>query len=244
MSPAPASRKKAPGFSGFPPEALRFLRALKKNNRREWFQPRKEQYETQVKAPMLELVAALNADIAKYAPEFMTDPKKSIFRIYRDIRFSSDKRPYKTNIAASFRRRGAETGGLYFSVSGDEVEVAAGIYHPSREVTLAVRQHLAENHAALQKILAAPKTKKLCGTLWGGELARAPKGFDACHPAIALIKKTDWLLDVTLDASIATTADLYKEVAARFRAMLPFVEFLNQPLLASRKATVRPEDHW
>lgn len=133
-------------FPGFPPEALRFLRALKRNNRREWFQPRKEQFESLVKAPMLALVAELNADLMKFAPEYVTDPKKSVFRIYRDVRFSSDKRPYKTNIAASFHRRGVEGGGLYFSVSADEVEVAAGIYHPSREVTLAVRQHVAENY--------------------------------------------------------------------------------------------------
>jgi uncharacterized protein (TIGR02453 family) len=231
-------------FPGFPPEAIRFLRALKKNNRREWFQPRKEQYETQVKAPMLELVAALNADLAKYAPEFITDPKKAVFRIYRDVRFSSDKRPYKTNIAASFHRRGVEGGGLYFSVSGDEVEVAAGIYHPSRETMLAVRQHLVENHTGLERLLADRKRKKLCGDLRGDELTRAPKGFDTCHPAIHLIKKTDWLLDVTLDASIATTPDIFNEVSARFRAMQPFVEFFNKPLMAARKPAIRPEDHW
>src|SRR5258708_5160142 len=231
-------------FPGFRPEAIRFLRALKKNNRREWFQPRKEQYETEVKAPMLELVAALNADFAKYAPEFITDPKKAVFRIYRDVRFSADKRPYKTNIAASFGRRGVEGGGLYFSVSGDEVEVAAGVYHPSRETLLAVRQHLVENHATLERLLADRKRRKLRGELRGDELSRAPKGFDPCHPAIDLIRKTDWLLDVTLDVSIATTADLYTEVAARFRAMRPFVEFFDAPLRAARKPTVRPEDHW
>ena len=234
----------APRFPGFPPEAIRFLRALKKNNRREWFQPRKEQYETHVKAPMLELVSALNGDLEKYAPEFVTDPKKAVFRIYRDVRFSANKLPYKTNIAASFHRRGVEGGGLYFSVSGDEVEVAAGIYHPSRETLLAVRQHLAENHAGLRRLLADSKRKKLCGDLQGSELSRAPKGFDPCHPAIDLIKKTDWLLDVTLDASIATTPDLYNEVSTRLRAMQPFVEFFNTPLQAARKPTVRPEDHW
>src|SRR5258708_12566543 len=117
-------------FPGFRPEAIRFLRALKKNNRREWFQPRKEQYETQVKAPMLELVAALNADFAKYAPEFITDPKKAVFRIYRDVRFSADKRPYKTNIAASFGRRGFEGGALYFTLSGHKSEVPPAVSHP------------------------------------------------------------------------------------------------------------------
>jgi len=124
------------------------------------------------------------------------------------------------------------------------VEVAAGIYHPSRETVLAVRQHLLENCAALERLLVESKRRKLCGDLQGGELSRAPKGFDPGHPAIHLIKKTDWLLDVTLDASIATAPDVYKEVSARFRAMQPFVEFFNKPLLAARKPTVRPEDHW
>ncbi len=231
-------------FPGFPPEAIRFLRALKKNNRREWFQPRKEQYETQVKAPMLELVAALNADLAKYAPDFVTDPKKAIFRIYRDVRFSSDKRPYKTNVSASFRRRGLDGGGLYFSVSGDEVEVAAGVYHPGRETLLAVRSHIADNHSELERILADRKRRKLCGDLQGEELSRAPKGFDPGHPAINLIKKTNWLLDVTLDTSIATAPDIYNEVSARFRAMHAFAEFFGKPLMATRKPMARPEDRW
>lgn len=224
-------------FPGFPPEALRFLRALKRNNRREWFQPRKEQFESLVKAPMLALVAELNADLMKFAPEYVTDPKKSVFRIYRDVRFSSDKRPYKTNIAASFHRRGVEGGGLYFSVSADEVEVAAGIYHPSREVTLAVRQHIAENYQELQRLLADRKVQKKYGGLKGDELSRAPKGFESCHPALDLIKKKDWLLDVSLDASIATTPDLHTDLAALFRAMHPFCEFLNRPLIGRKPAT-------
>ena len=230
-------------FAGFPPEAIRFLRSLKRNNRREWFQPRKEQYETHVKGPMLALVAALNSDLAKFAPEYVTDPKKAIFRIYRDTRFSADKTPYKTHIAASFSRRGLEGGGLYFSVSHENVEVAAGIYHPTREVMLAVRQHIAENHKELQRLLADRKTEKLCGALRGDELSRAPKGFDPAHPALDLIKKKDWIYDITLEPSIAQTPELYTEVSRRFRAMWPLVEFLNRPLL-DRKAPIQSEYCW
>ena len=227
-------------FAGFPPEGLKFLRALKRNNTREWFQPRKEQYETHVKEPMLALIEDLNADLAKFAPEYVTEPKKAIFRIYRDVRFSADKRPYKTNIAASFRRRGAEGGGLYFSVSGEEVEVAAGIYHPSREVILTVRQHIAENHRDLERLLKDKKTAKLCGALKGDELSRAPKGFDPDHPAIALIKKKDWIFDVTLEPSLAAAPELRERISTLFRAMHPAVEFLNKPLLG-RKPTAQPE---
>jgi uncharacterized protein (TIGR02453 family) len=221
-------------FAGFPAEALRFLRSLERNNNREWFQPRKEQFETVVKAPMLALVEEVNKDLAKYAPEYVTEPKSAVFRIYRDTRFSADKTPYKTNIAASFRKRGSQGGGLYFSVSHKEVEIAAGIYHPDREVMLGVRQHIAENHEELRRLLADAKRVKLCGGLRGDELSRAPKGFDTCHPALDLIRKKDWLLDVTLEATKATTPDIVKEINSRFRAMHPFVEFLNRPL-AGRK---------
>jgi uncharacterized protein (TIGR02453 family) len=190
------------GFAGFPPEAMRFLRALKRNNRREWFQPRKEQYETSVKAPMLALVEELNRDLMKFAPEYVTDPKKAVFRIYRDVRFSADKLPYKTHIAASFSRRGLEGGGLYFSISAENIEVAAGIYHPEPEVMLAVRQYIAENYKELQRLLTDRKTQKLCGQLRGEELSRAPKGFDTAHPALDLIKKKSWIYDVALDTSM------------------------------------------
>ena len=233
----------ASGFPGFPPDALRFLRALKRNNTREWFQPRKEQFEAQVKAPMLALVEHLNGDLSKYAPEYVTEPKKAVFRIYRDTRFSSDKRPYKTNIAAVFRRRACDTGGLYFSVSAEEVEVAAGLYHPSRDVMLAVRQHIAENYGDLRRLLADRKVKKLCGALQGDELSRAPKGFPPEHPAIDLIKKKDWILDVTLESALATTPELETRIAALFRAMHPVCEFLNRPLI-ERKPTTRPEYCW
>ena len=97
-------------FPGFPPEMVRFFRSLKRNNRREWFQPRKHLFDQHIKAPMLELVSAINTDLAKFAPEYVTEPKNAIFRIYRDTRFSADKTPIK-HMAASFSRRGTATSG-------------------------------------------------------------------------------------------------------------------------------------
>src|SRR5690349_3822990 len=95
------------GFKGFPEEGMAFFRGLARNNRREWFLPRKQVYEDLVKAPMVELVEALNASMLDFAPAYVTDPDKAIFRIYRDVRFSADKTPYKTHIAATFSRRGS-----------------------------------------------------------------------------------------------------------------------------------------
>jgi uncharacterized protein (TIGR02453 family) len=221
------------GFAGFPPEMVQFFRGLKRNNRRDWFQPRKHLYEQHVKAPMLELVAALNTELMKFAPQCATtEPKKSLFRIYRDTRFSADKTPYKTHAAASFWLR--EGAGYYFSVSHDQIEIAGGIYHPLPETMYLVRTHIAENYQELRRILADKKNRKLAGDLQGDELSRAPKGFDPQHPAIDLIKKKDWILDVTLDPAIATTPKLYREILDRFRAMAPLIEYLNRPL-AGRK---------
>lgn len=224
------------GFPGFPAEMTKFFRELKRNNKREWFQPRKEIFERHVKVPMMELVLALNGELSKFAPDYVADPKKAIFRIYRDTRFSHDKTPYKTHIAAVFGRRGMamSSGGLYFSVSNDNIEVAGGIYHPPPETLLAVRTHIAAHHERLRTILKQSKVKKLFGGLVGDELSRVPKGFDASHPAADLIKKKDWLLDVTLEPSLATTPALYKELAERFRVMHPFVEFLNRPLAGKK----------
>lgn len=227
-------------FAGFPQEMVTFFRSLKRNNRREWFQPRKHLFEEHVKKPMTELVEALNSEFAKFAPEYVSDPRKAIFRIYRDTRFSADKTPYKTHIACSFARRGGErlsASGFYFSVSNDQIEVAGGIYHPAPDTMLLVRTHIAENYRELRRILAQKKVRERMGELQGDELTRAPKGFDACHPAIDLIKKKDWILDATLDPGLATTPRLYREIADRFRSMAPLVEFLNRPLLARKPAS-------
>ncbi len=223
----------ASAFPGFPEEAVKFLRSLKRNNRREWFQPRKALYEQHVKLPMQDLVAVLNAELARFAPEYVTDPKKAVFRIYRDTRFAADKTPYKTHIAASFSRRGPGrlgTGGFYFSIAPEQIEVAGGIYHPDPDVMLLIRTHIAENYAEMRRILAAKKARELMGKLQGSELTRAPKGFDPAHPAIGWIKMKDWILDASMDASMATSPKLCGEIAARFRAMAPLIQFLNRPL--------------
>ena len=234
-------------FAGFPQEMIQFFRGLKRNNRREWFQPRKHLFEQHVKAPMLELVAALNTQLASFAPEYVTDPTKAIFRIYRDTRFSADKTPYKTQVAASFRRRGPKhvhLGGFYFSVSSDAIEVAGGLYHPPPETMLLVRTHISENYPELQRIVANRKARRLMGELQGDELTRAPKGFDPRHPAAGFIKKKDWILDAVLDPGLATTPKLYSEITDRFRVITPFIEYLNRALVLQKPPRDLLDDRW
>jgi uncharacterized protein (TIGR02453 family) len=228
------------GFPGFPPEALKFLRALK----REWFQPRKETFDLQVRAPMMDLVTALNAELAKFAPEYVTDPNRAIFRIYRDTRFSADKTPYKTHIAARFPRRGLDTTApsvFYVSVSADEIGVGGGIYHPDPQSMLTIRTWIADHHRELRRVLANSRLKQAVGELQGDELSRMPKGFDPAHPAGDLIRKKDWFLYASLDTKLAVSPELFKELRARFRLILPVLEALAKPFPAGKVVKAPPE---
>lgn len=223
------------GFPGFPPEAVAFFRGLKKNNRREWFLPRKQLFEDTVKAPMIALVSALNRALAGIAPQYCTDPGKAVYRFYRDTRFSKDKKPYKDHIAATLARKGMErhrSAGFYFSVSDSAVEVAGGLYMPEREELLAVRSCLDRRHEDFRRLLRGPKLRRLMGDIHGDRLSRVPKGFSPGRPAEDLLRHKQWYHYIVLDGDIVTTPALYREILARFRAMLPVVEFLNSPLLA------------
>jgi uncharacterized protein (TIGR02453 family) len=230
------------GFPGFPPEGMAFLRALVKNNRREWFQPRKPVYEEQVKAPMLELVTRVTSAMLSFAPAYAGDPEKAIFRIYRDTRFSKDKTPYKTHIAAVFHRRGLNMhggGGLYFAVSPKEIEVAGGIYMPAPETLRAVRTYLADRHEELRELIQDRARRRLLGEMHGDQLTRVPKGFSPDHPAADLLRHKQFLFYAMLDPALATTPKLEGEIVKRFRALTPFLEFLNAPL-AKAKESARP----
>jgi uncharacterized protein (TIGR02453 family) len=224
----------APHFS---PAALAFLRSLKRNNRREWFNARKHIYEAELKAPMLALIAGINDELADFAPEMMMEPNKAMLRIYRDIRFSANKQPYKTHIAAYFKPSGlyrTSGAGFYLHVSPEEVVVAGGAYMPEREQLLAMRMHIAEHHARLRKILKTSKIRKLMDGLEGDQLTRTPKGFAKDHPAEDLLRHQQWAVSVTLPPKLATSPKLLREITTRFRAAWPLVSFLNEPLASSR----------
>jgi uncharacterized protein (TIGR02453 family) len=226
------------GFPGFPAEAVAFYRSLARNNTREWFQPRKTVYDEKVKAPMVDLVTALNGAMMDFAPDYVTDAPKAIYRIYRDTRFSPDKTPYKTQIAASFSRRGLEkhgAAGYYFAISHKGVDVGGGIYMPQPETLLAVRTLIAERHAEFRQLAASSAIKRLFGAMQGEQLSRVPKGFCAEHPAADLLRFKQFLLFTTLDAAMVTTPKLFGELEKRFRAMAPFLDFLNAPLAGKRR---------
>ncbi len=231
-------------FPGFPSAAIEFLADLKENNDREWFAPRKPIFDEQVKAPMLELVRAVHVAMMDFGPAYVGDPAKCIFRIYRDTRFSNDKTPYKTHIAAWMKQSAAEKGtgsaGFYFSVSPTIVEIAAGIYAPAPPTLLKLRQRIAEDHENFRKTFDYPKFKKTAGGLMPDSLTRAPKGFDPAHPALDLLRLKHLAVFEELDAAIATTPKLLPEIVKRFQIMVPFVEYLNAVLLPPKTSSKRP----
>lgn len=230
-------------FPGFSPDALAFLRALKRNNRRDWFQPRKEKYEALIKTPMLELVNALNSEFARFAPDYVTPPEKAVYRIYRDTRFSPDKTPYKTHIAAIFPRHTAikrEGAVFYLHFTERELLAFGGVYGPDRDELLAYRTLLAEDYQGFHKILADKKLRRTVGGLQGEQLSRMPKGFPTDHPADGLLRHRQWYLEAILDIKLLTTPRLASELARRFESMTPFVSFLNRPFAQRAKARRMP----
>ncbi|MGC2694741.1 MAG: DUF2461 domain-containing protein, partial [Candidatus Angelobacter sp.] len=225
-------------FPGFSSDALSFLRSLKRNNRREWFQPRKEKYEALIKAPMLEFIASLNEEFARFAPAYITPPEKAVYRIYRDTRFSPDKTPYKTHIAAIFPRSSAvkrEGAVFYLHFTEKELLAFGGVWGPDRDELLAYRTLLQEHYQEFQAILADKKLKRLTGALEGEQLSRMPKGFPVDHPAEGLLRRKQWYLEARLDIKLLTTPKLVTGLAARFAAMAPMVEFLNRPFTQKSK---------
>jgi uncharacterized protein (TIGR02453 family) len=223
----------APPSLRFPSDGLKFLRALKRNNRRDWFQPRKAQYEQHVRAPMLAIVEQLAVDLRPLAPEIVVDPKTAVYRIYRDTRFSPDKRPYKTHVAASFPWRGLpkhEGAGLYFHVSPDEVWIGGGMYAPQTAQLHAVREHIAENSRRLRSIVQSAAFTRTIGRLEGEKLQRVPRGFPKDHDAAEFLVFRQFLAGRELAPAAASTSRFYPSVLETFRLIVPLIRFLNEPL--------------
>lgn len=219
--------------SPFTAKSLAFLRALKRNNDRDWFRSRKADYEQHVRGPMLEVLAKLAVDFPRVAPAFIVDPRVNLYRIYRDTRFSADKSPLKTNIAAHFPARGfakGEGAGLYFHVGHDGVWVGGGLYMPSSSQLLMLREHIVVNQRRFERVIAAPALRKAVGEIHGERLTRVPRGFLKDHPAAEHLKMKQFLAGRGYDASFATSPKFYRELLNVFKAIAPFVGFLNEAL--------------
>jgi uncharacterized protein (TIGR02453 family) len=225
-------------FPGFSAEAFKFLIQLKRHNNRAWFLKNKETYEREIKEPMVSLVLAINAELRGLSPELVTEPKRAIYRIYRDVRFSADKSPYKTHTAALFAPRGFgkhACAGLYFHLATDELLLAGGVYMPGSKELLAIRNHIAVDAARFRRTLAHRQIASL-GGLQGDQLMRVPKGFASDHAAADLLRYKQFLVWVSHPPELAMGKGLLPLLVQTFRALLPLVHFLNEPLKPAKGA--------
>jgi uncharacterized protein (TIGR02453 family) len=225
----------APRFS---PKTLSFLRALKRNNDRDWFRERKHDYDEHVKAPMVAVIEQLGHDFQSFAPELVASPR-SIFRIYRDTRFSEDKTPLKTSIAASFPWRGLERhqgAGLYFEVAPGWVWIGGGMYAPETAQLVALREHIASNYRRLSAIVESPGFRRAVGRLDGEKLQRVPRGYDREHPAAEFLRHRQFLAASEFPPDFACSPRFYQGLLGVFQQVAPLVRFLNEPLVSPRRA--------
>ena len=220
----------------FRPEALSFLRNLARHNDRAWFQPRKAIFEAELKEPMLAIIRKITDAMTDFAPNHVRPAEKSLFRIYRDTRFSSDKRPYKTHVAAWWTHTGLDKtsgAGYYFHVSAKEVIIAAGSYMPEKDQLAAIRHWLLANHGQFRKLLHKPAVRRSFTEFDGNALTRPPKGFPCDHPALDLIQCRQWGLSATLPADTALKPDFAGTIIRYFKLAAPVVDALNTPIAAA-----------
>jgi uncharacterized protein (TIGR02453 family) len=223
-----------PPFTGFPKEGIAFLKKLKRNNNRSWFEKHKEEYEDFVKRPMQSLIASLQPHFQKFAPEFDLNPKRSIFRIYRDVRFSKDKRPYKTHVAAHFVLRGRPKGvsgsGYYVHIEPGEVYAGGGIYMPDSLQLKAIRRAIVNEADEFLSIVSRKSFKKSFGRIEGEKLKRMPRGYDENHPMAEWLKYKQFWVGIEWPESKCLKEGFVANLGKIFEEATPLVRFLNNAL--------------
>ena len=214
----------------FDTELFRFLKELKANNNREWFQANKERYESLVKQPLLQFIGDFAPLLHKVHPRFVADPKPtggSMFRIYRDVRFSEDKSPYKTMASAHFRHHKASkevhVPGFYLHLEPGSCFTAAGVWHPDSPTLFSIRKAIDTREDEWKKIRRKIK-------LEGDRLSRPPKGFAEDHPLIEDLKFKDFVTSEPFTEAQVCSASFIRDLAASYKRMVPLVDFLSKAL--------------
>ncbi len=223
-------------FPGFSSKALTFFRQLAKHNDRDWFAANKKSYVEFVETPMLDLVAAVGEAMKNIAGDYVREPKKQLYRIYRDTRFSKDKTPYKTHLGAQFQHPQITKNlgaGFYFHVSAKEVCIAGGIYMPGPDELKALRAAFCENPKPFRKIIGDKSLVKLFGKPTSQSFAKVPKGFDPTDPAADLLRLKQFYFYVDLDPKLALTPNITREIVRHFKVIAPLIHYLNNTIVAA-----------
>ena len=215
----------------FSDKSFKFLRALARNNSREWFDAHRADYEAQLRQPALRLIGDLQPDLAAVSGQFRADPRPvggSLFRIHRDTRFSNDKTPYKTHAGAWFfhaRRREIEAPGFYLHIEPGRSFIGAGLWHPQPETQRRVRQFIHDNPAGWKAATQAPAFRKRF-SMDGESLVRPPRGFPPDHELIADLKRKNFVASTPLDDALVLGTRLRATVGQRFVQLGPLVDYL------------------
>lgn len=222
----------------FSKKTVSFLRSLKRNNDREWFRARRDQYDAHVHEPMVAVVEQLAQDFRRVAPELIASPRQSLFRVYRDTRFSSNKKPLKTHAGAVFRTRGLpkpQGAGLYFEIAPGWVWIGGGMWRPEPPELVRIREHIADTWPEIRTITRSASFRRRFEELSGDAMTRVPRGYRADHPAAPFLKHRQFYGGAEFPASLAYSQEFYPTLIATFKALMPLVRFLNEPLLGERE---------
>ncbi len=210
--------------------SLHFLQLLKNNNNRDWFAAHKELY-TKAQDNIILFADALLAQLGSHDLVDTPSGKKSLHRIYRDTRFSSDKTPYKTNWSGNFTRATkSRRGGYYFHIQPGNSYIAGGFWGPSPPDIKRIRDEIAFDAAPLRKILKSKSFVSSFGELRGEQLKTAPRGFDNQHEAIDLLRYKQFLLIRTFTNKEVLDASFVKQASHTYKNMRPFFDYMSEVL--------------
>jgi uncharacterized protein (TIGR02453 family) len=219
----------------FAPALFRFLRDLRKNNDRDWFLAHKESYERDVREPALGFIHSFAPALRKISTQLVADPRPvggSLFRIHRDVRFGSDKRPYKTHVGIQFRHAGGEGAhapGFYLHLEPGDVFAGAGIWQPDGAALSEVRDAIAASPAAWRRAVGA-RDFTARWALSGESLVRVPRGYEPDHPLAADLKRKSYLAITGFSERDACAADFTERLETAWRACTPLMRFLTRAL--------------
>jgi uncharacterized protein (TIGR02453 family) len=211
-------------------DTFKFLNDLKKNNNRDWFNTNKGRY-VAAHENAIDFADNLLIELNKIDNIETVSGKKSLFRIYRDVRFSKNKSPYKTWWSGGFKRAGAQLrGGYYFHIDTESIFAAGGFWGPNKDDLLLIRQQIQADPEPLRKIINSKSFKDNFGALEGEQLKSAPKGFDKEDPAIELLRFKQLIITRKFDAKLAHKEELIQEIVKSFKAMRPFFDYMSDIL--------------
>ena len=223
-------------FPGLPKDLFKFIKELSENNNREWFNDNKQRYRDSVANPVCDFVAALAPKLENISRYYVADPRShggSMFRIYRDARFSKDKRPYKEHIACQFRHvngKDAHAPGFYLHMEHNLVRAGGGIWIPPGPALSQIRAAIAEKPEEWQKVVGNRTFTNRFGDILGEKLVRPPRGYRGDHPQIEHLKRKSHFVMQHIELSVAQSPDFLSQIERIYKAASPFMAFITNAL--------------